>query len=363
MKKRKLLTIKVVPGMTVADDVYTEDNQLIVSSNTVLTTRVIARLKFYSIYEISIYDTEQNNNVKIFSNQDEKKGYLDKVRDTNEFKQFSKVFLSTVDSVKKSLSVIVKKNEPVRVEELVQEMENLIKESRNGLHLLDMIHCIRHYDDSTYVHSVNVSLLCHVMGEWLGFSKEDIEVLTISGLLHDIGKLMIPKEILKKPSSLRPDEYAIIQSHTVHGYNILNEKDIDKRIAYAALMHHERCDGSGYPSGDRGPTIEMFAKVVAIADVYDAMTSNRVYREAICPFDVIGIFEEDGITKYEPSFLLPFLESVVQSYMNNTVRLSNKKMGKVIMINKLSLSRPVISMGHSFVDLSKEKNLSIVQIL
>jgi len=201
------------------------------------------------------------------------------------------------------------------------------------------------------------------MGKWLGFSKEDTEVLTLAGLLHDTGKIMMPDNILKKPSRLSVTEYEIIKTHPFQGYNLLKGEDLDERIKNAALMHHERCDGSGYPSRLVSNEIDDFAKIVAIADVYDAMTSARIYRGPLCPFDVIHIFESEGLRKFEPRFLLPFLERIVNTYMNNDILLNNGETGTIIMINRLYLSKPVIKTATGFIDLSAEPDLYIMKIL
>jgi HD-GYP domain-containing protein (c-di-GMP phosphodiesterase class II) len=194
-------------------------------------------------------------------------------------------------------------------------------------------------------------------------SREETRILTQAGLLHDIGKMLIPKDIIKKPARLTEDEFEEIKLHSIKGYQVLKDLNIDIRVKYAALMHHERCDGSGYPNGFKSNQIEDFSKIVAIADVYDAMTSNRTYRNAICPFDVVENFERDGFLKFDPGYLMIFLERIIQSYLHNAVRLSDGREGEVVMINKLSLSRPVIRCGSTFVDLSKEQKLTIEAIL
>jgi HD-GYP domain-containing protein (c-di-GMP phosphodiesterase class II) len=194
-------------------------------------------------------------------------------------------------------------------------------------------------------------------------SKEETRILTQAGLLHDIGKLLIPKHIISKPSKLTEDEFEEIKMHSIKGYQALKDLNLDVRVKYVALMHHEKCDGSGYPNGFKANQIEGFSKIVAIADVYDAMTSNRTYRQAICPFDVVENFERDGFLKYDPGYLMIFLERIVQSYLHNVVRLSDGREGEVVMINKLSLSRPVVRCGNTFIDLSKEPKLSIESVL
>ena len=129
------------------------------------------------------------------------------------------------------------------------------------------------------------------------------------------------------------------------------------------MRHHERCDGSGYPGGFRGDQIEEFARIVAIADTYDAMTSERVYRAAICPFEVIHMFEREGLSKYDARFLIPFLEKAVQAYINTKVLLSNGMTGRVIMINRKDLARPVVKVKDEFIDLSYDTSIKIKEVL
>ena len=128
-------------------------------------------------------------------------------------------------------------------------------------------------------------------------------------------------------------------------------------------MHHEKCDGSGYPLGMVDNQIDWVAQIITIADIYEAMTSNRVYRGAISPFSVINMFEEDGLRKYNPKFLLTFLEHVVNSYMNCKVKLSNGVEGDIVYINKVSLSKPLIKTNNEYIDLSKKSDIKILSIL
>ena len=140
-------------------------------------------------------------------------------------------------------------------------------------------------------------------------------------------------------------------------------------------MHHEKCDGSGYPYGLAKDEIDKFAKIVTIADIFDAMTSERVYRKAMCPFSVIKSFEDEGIQKYEIKYILTFLENVANSYLNHRVTLTNGMEGDVIFINRDNYSRPVIrTTSDEIIDLQneyyqgimnlrKQKNVSIETII
>lgn len=365
---RRILTINAKSGMVVASDVYTEQGQLVIPEGTVLDNEIIDRIKSYSVFDLFIreekreisYDIEDLDRM-IFDDEGDSTGYYDRIRATEEFYRFEAQFVESVKSVEDSINKIVKMNNPVCVEELLSTVKKITDQFKPDVTLFDMIHCIEDYDDSTYVHSLNVALICRVMGEWLKLSPEDIDVLTVAGLLHDIGKVMVPQDIIKKPGKLTTTEYAMVQTHTIHGYNVLKEQPIDERIKYTALMHHERCDGKGYPNKHKQDEIEFFARIVAIADVYDAMTSNRVYRAAICPFKVISAFEE-SVDLYDPKCLFVFLEKIAHSYVNNEVVLNDSLEGTVVMINKYALGKPGVLVGGAYIDLSRQNKLKITAI-
>ena len=287
-------------------------------------------------------------------------GYI-RTQDTEEFKVFNKVYLDSIDSLKDTFNNVVMKNEEIDKDAILEDVQNVVSKSRNSIHIIDMLQCMRGYNDVTYVHSMNVALLSNMIGRIIypDIKDEELDVLTLAGLLHDIGKMMIPDEIINKKGRLTESEYNIVKTHVLHGNNILKNLNLDPRIAEVAMRHHERCDGSGYPGGYRREQTEPFARIVAIADTYDAMTSDRVYRPAICPFDVIHMFEREGIIKYDTEYLLPFLEKAVQAYINADVKLTTDEIGRVIMINQNRFSRPVVKVGNEFYDLSEKENANI----
>lgn len=357
MEAIRIRTDQAIAGMVVTSDVYSDNNQLIIARGTTLDDRMITKLRFYNIY--GLYVSPPDTNIEVLKEE----SYIESLRSSEDFKKFNRTYVKMVDHVQENFGEVIRGESDFNVDRLLDDTYKLIEEGRNGIHLFEMLHGIREYDDISYVHSLNVSLICNIFASWLKFDKEETKILTLAGLLHDIGKMLVPKEILTKAAKLSEDEYEVVKTHSFKGYQALKDAPIDVRVKYAALMHHERCDGSGYPNGFKGDQIEDFAKIVAIADVYDAMTSNRRYRQAICPFDVVENFERDGFLKYDPKFLMIFLERIVESYLHTIVRLNDGQEGEVVLINKLSLARPVIRVGSHFVDLSREHNLMIEAII
>lgn len=380
MAAKRILTSRATQNMIVADDVYTSDDKLVIPEGTVLTEDIIDSLKEYGVFAIRIKVDEDGNNAaaeneKVMpagdevlneqrqeiknSAEQEQESFLKQVKESKELEVFHSAFVDSVDNLKNVFSKVVMHNEQIDGESILSDVENVVSKGRNSIHILDMLQCMRGYDDVTYVHSVNVALLSNMIGRivYPDISDEELKVLTLAGLLHDIGKMMVPDNIIQKKGRLTLPEYNLVKTHVLFGNNILKGIDnLDPRIAEVAMRHHERCDGTGYPGGYKREQIEPFARIVAIADTYDAMTSDRAYRAAICPFDVIEMFEREGIVKYDVEFLLPFLEKAVQAYMNTNVRLSTNQIGKVIMINKNEFSKPVVQVGDEFYDLSKETN-------
>lgn len=407
MKRIRILTSQATPGMIISDDVYTTANQLIIPAGTTISNKVITRLKFYSIHQITVTvedDVEVPEAVEVPETSDgataaaapaaptpptpsspqpkpfvpptvsarpapssfrrETQMYSEKVKNTQEFKNFSSRVEYSTDHLRRQVLDIVKNNVPIAEDELLADISDILKNARNGMHVFDMLHSMRDFDDEIYLHSVNVALISNVLGRWMNFTERELDTLTLCGLLHDIGKLLIPPEIIKKSTALNDTEHETLMTHPLRGYNILRGQKANIHVQMSAMMHHERCDGSGYPLGIKGDQIDRFAKIVMVADVYEAMTAARLYRGPLCPFEVISIFESEGLAKFDTRTVMTFLEHVNQTYLNNNVRLSDQSEGVIIMMNRTNLSRPVIQVGTDrFVDLSREHDLYIEAIL
>lgn len=357
-KNIKIYNLK--ENMYIAEDIYVK-KFLIVPSYTKVTNRLIAKLRMYGIEEVSIYEEKEISERKEKLNAQTNLNI--KIENSKMFKKFQHSYHHSVDKVEFQFNDIVLKSKKIEPEVLLSQVETILSNGFNDYRMLEMIQCMKGYDDSTFSHCINVALICTILGKWLKLSNEDNNILALCGLLHDIGKLEIPSDIIKKPSKLTNKEFEIIKTHPIKGFHILADQSLDNRVKLACLQHHEKCNGSGYPLRLKRERISEFSKIVTIADVYEAMTARRVYREPLCPFEVIRIFEKEGYEKYETKYLLVFLENIVNTYINNPVLLSDGRVGEVVMVNKLDLANPLVRLEEGFIDLSKEPNIKIEKII
>lgn len=338
------------PGMIIEKDIYTTTNQLIICKNTIATENIIRRLKYFDIKNVDICD-EKNSVTKEES-----------------FKIFKEDYNKIENSISNMLNGLIKKEYSEKeISNIVEETVKLYNTQSSALVLIKMIQQLEN-DNIIFAHSLNVGILGMIIAKWSGFSEKECKFILQCGLFHDVGKLLIPKRILDKNSKLTINEFAEMKSHTVEGYNLLKSLDVDEQIANVALLHHERIDGTGYPLQLKNKQIDKFSnisKIIAIADVYDGMTSKRAYRDAICPFLVFGKFEKEGINLFDPSYLMTFLKNIINTYINDEVLLSDGRKGKIVMVNNTSLGRPVIQSNGEFIDLAKyrENELAITKIL
>ena len=359
---KRLSITQLVPGMTVAEDVYDLNHELLIQKGTVLTDKLITKLDLYGILTIFAEDIIQPMQPAEDST-DTEISYSERIKSSQEFQLFKTDFENDVELFRENMNLVIQKNTSLDVNTLLKNTMAIVANHSGSISILDMLQNMREYDDSTYTHSLNVALICNILAGWLKLSDREVELATACGLFHDIGKLLIPYSIISKPGKLSEEEFATIKKHPTLGYQLLLSQDVDDHVKNAALMHHERSDGSGYPLKLKGNQIDPYARIVAIADVYDAMTANRCYRDGLCPFEVIAIFEKEGLTQFNPKYILTFLDHIANTYINNEVLLSDGSSGKIVLINK-KLTRPTIQLDNgNFVNLESRLDLYVQAII
>lgn len=281
--------------------------------------------------------------------------YSQAIKQSPEFMNFQVDFAVCLNELKDYFNAIVTGNFKAP-DPLLEKINAMIRPGQTTIDFFDMIHNLRSVDDSVYAHCLNVALISRTIGKWLKMPADELETVTLAGLLHDIGKTLIPDELLNKQEKLTDEEYDLLCQHSKLGYDLLRPLPLNSHVKKSALMHHERCDGSGYPGKCTTDAIDDYAQIIAIADVYDAMTAARTYRAPLCPFQVIAEFEKDGLQKYKPKFILTFLEHIASTYQNNHVLLSDGRAANIVLLNRNHLSRPLVQLDNGeCIDLARSE--------
>ena len=281
--------------------------------------------------------------------------YSQAIKQSPEFMSFQVDFAVCLNELRDYFNAIITGNFKAP-DLLLEKVAAIIRPGQTTIDFFDMLHNLRSFDDSVYAHCLNVALISRMIGKWLKIPAEDLETLTLAGLLHDIVKTLIPDDFLNQQEKLTDEEYDLLCQHSKLGYDLLMPLPLDSHVKKAALMHHERCDGSGYPNKCTTDDIDDYANIIAIADVYDAMTAARTYRAPLCPFQVIAEFEKDGLQKYKPKFILTFLEHIASTYQNNHVLLSDGRAANIVLLNRNHLSRPLVQLENGeCIDLARSE--------
>ncbi len=343
--------IGLTPGAVVAEDVLDHRGNVIIKKNTTLDKYLIQKLNIAKITCVNIKEPE-----------DYQTTYFEKIKVSKTFNQFYELYSKNFFELKNLMEQFLRTGTPIdsdRLYEIVDDITSPFKHSK--ITILDMLSVLETSEaDFLYTHSINVALICNYTAKWFKLEGKDLRALVLCGFYYDIGKFKIPQEILLKQGRLTEEEFETIKSHTSIGYQMLQPFNIDERIKHAAIMHHERIDGTGYPQGLVDDKIVPFAKIIALLDSYEAMTSYRSYRAPLCPFTVIEIFEKDGYGKYDTGYYMTFLERMVEEYIGKEVQLNDGTICDVVLINKQKYSRPMVrSTDGKYIDLAVQKNLSI----
>lgn len=331
-------------GMKLAESVFNNYGAVIIAENTVLDEDMVERLNRLDITKVKVYLEEE-------SDTDKPEPKL--VKEYN-------VSVESVKNVIKDIS----EGKDLDLEKVEKVADNLLDKFHENKNVFSCIKQIRTADEYTYNHCVNVSLLAMMIGNWLKMSEDDVKNLVYAGLLHDIGKSKVDINILNKPGRLTDEEYAEMKKHVVYGQEILKTlPDINKDVFMGVIMHHEREDGSGYMLGAKGNQIHRFGKIIAVADVYDAMTSNRVYRPKQNPFDVFEHIRVSSYSSLDTEIALTFLQHIASYYIGDTCKLSSGETGEILQINPRNICKPLVRIDNAYVDLADEADLKIVEIL
>ncbi|SCX79362.1 HD-GYP domain-containing protein [Alkaliphilus peptidifermentans] len=278
-----------------------------------------------------------------------------------EVESFRSNFMDVQKNLQNDFQSIVK-GESIKEDGMKKNIMKSLSVFNGRLNIFQLIEKIKDYDDITYAHSQNVTLISYALGKWLNLTEDKLQNLTLSALLTDVGKIQVPVELLNKKEQLTYDEKLECQKHVVYSHELIKKYDfINEEVKKAVLFHHERMDGSGYPMGLTGDKIPLFARLIAIADVYNALTSERPYRPKMTPFNAIKIMEQEYLDKLDAEILYIFLHRIGNCFIGQNVKLSNGNEGRIVFVPKQNIHRPIIKLSNSdlVIDLGASENKDI----
>ncbi len=351
VRTKKLIYVhELIPGMIAAKEIMA-NGIVLIGNGYAITEYAINRLKeSYIPNKIEVYweDNREHNN------EDRYEKTVEEVQQSfNEIAFDIKKVFDTMDSLKLS-----------GIEEVRKFAARIQDELLNVSAVIKNIVLYGSGRDVVYRHGVNVAALSTILGKWIGLDGAQLNLLTYAAILHDFGKIKIDKHILDKPNSLTSREFKEIKAHPSIGYKYVKQIPfLDKSVSYGVLMHHERLDGSGYPLGLKEDKIHKFAKIIAIADVFDAVNSNRIYKGSIGPFEALEIINKESLGKLDYEYCNIFLNHIANYYIGESVLLNVNKTCKIVQIDLNNLTKPLLMDDSGFIDLKYHKEFYVKELV
>ncbi|MCQ6276555.1 HD-GYP domain-containing protein [Bacillus sp. V3B] len=352
---RLVATSSVEVGTKLGKVIYNEKGKVLVNKGVTLDGRMLKRLIQLGITYIYIEDKKTAD-------------IIFKEPISTPLKQ--EAMTTIIDTFNKIQSEPISSRSFV-LEKSVKEFKAIIQYVMSELHetpeLMSILSDVCIHDTYIFTHSLNVTLYSLAVGIELKLPSRQLEEIGIGAIMHDIGKVAIPKEILLKPGKLTDEEFTVIKTHATEGFDLLrNTHTVPLLVAHCAFQHHERLDGSGYPRGIRESDIHDYAKIIAVADVFDAVTSNRVYRPAMLPHEGLEMLYAGVERQFHTNIVEAFHKSVAIYPNGITVELNDGRKGVVVRQNVALSDRPIVRIleenGHEMTpyEINLEKELSVV---
>ncbi len=337
------------PGMTLARTVTGEDFVVILSENTVLTKQNIERLKNLELAVVHIKDEfDLSNNFQQAAAVVKKDSAF-----THDFDRVSKLAYKVFDEL----------NDGQAAKETTAKLAAKILPMADNAASVNYLFDLSHMNTTLALHSERVAIFAGIIAKWMGFNWEEIRSVVTAAFLHDVGKKDFPTEMLGKTvQDLEGDRLQDYKRHCRKGYNILKNVGFEEPIPTIALTHHERMNGEGFPKGLSGEKIHPFARVVAVADAYDNLTSEREGFVKKTPFDAINFFVKEIYSTFDPAVCVPLLTRIKDSLIGSAVTLSNGQKGHIAFYPKDFSALPVVITEDGLeVNMNLKKDFSILQ--
>lgn len=351
----RLVSVRnIQSGMEIAKPIHSDDGKVLLGVGVYLSQRMIDTLKRRNITHIYIKD-EATKDIEVSDD------IPLEVRI-----EASTAIQNTFENLQSDESSFYKHFD-LNVSKLQQVFKNLMKEIKSTNNAMNLLTNVYVHDNYTFSHSTNVTIYVLAMAIKLGYNEKKLNEIGMGSMLHDIGKILIPKEILNKQGKLTNEEYDIVKQHPTFGFELLRKQhEVSLLSAHCAFQHHEKLDGTGYPRGLKEEEIHPYGKIMAICDVFDALTSNRSYRDAMLPHTAMEILFAGANTHFDSELIRVFQRSVATYPEGVTVELNTGETGIVVSYQFSAPARPIVRVikdpygnrVHKPYDVDLSKNLS-----
>lgn len=358
---RLLPTTLLNPGMIIARPVYNSKRQILLSAGTVLTSTFIKKLIRLGVPRIYVEDG-------LFPDVEIEDVILDETRIK------AKTMIKDLIDVVKAEGKITPKRAAILVGDMMGTVYEIVDQLLSNRSLMVNLLDIRTFDEYTFSHSVNVGVLSILTGISLGYNRDRLCQLGLGAIMHDLGKTMIPTEIINKPGPLTSVEFEEVKKHSIYGADLIRKTGWDgAAIPFVALQHHERYNGQGYPNGMKGDEIHEFARIVAVADTYDAITADRVYKKAVLPHEAFEMMAGSGDFLFDYNIIKAFWHNIAAYPIGTIVELSTGEIGVVVETAKGQSLRPTVRLllspdgkyvrGYREISLMESGDVSVVRVI
>lgn len=348
-------------GMKIIDDVHTSLGARLMPKGRVLLPRDLEILRAFMIQQVTVEDIHNistKETVQLKQVGVQTGGSLSEVASTDLLYQEYDRMLSLLKSAFQSVLA-----SELPIYELRHQLEALIKNLKYYKVLTFTPRNMNEYD-YLYHNAILSALTSYLLAKWHGLPQKDWMQVAFAGLLHDIGNTKIDSAILQNPSLLSGAELEEMRMHTTYGYQLLRKTTaVNEGVRLTALQHHEKMDGTGYPFHLTEEKIHIYARIVAIADIFHAMTLNRSYRKAKSPYLVLEQIKSEAFGKLDPGVVQTFIDKVTQFHNGMRVRLSNDNIGEIVFSDRNHPTRPMVSVKGQIINLIQEKGLHIEEVL
>jgi HD-GYP domain-containing protein (c-di-GMP phosphodiesterase class II) len=350
---------QIKEGSILLEDVVVNHNQVIIRKNTVLTSELIQVLHAYLVKEIEVQIT------KLVSGEEISSAEQGTSSESKIEVSFVSQYLQIVESYKE-MYLNWERGAIIQISKIREGLLPLLEEANRHPFQIFSLHHYSTKEDYMYQHPVAVSLIANLIGRQIGLSKGECIQLAIAGFLIDCGMCKINSSIILKKGALSAGEYEEIKRHPIYSYQMVkNISTLNHESKLAILQHHERMDGSGYPFKVGQNKIHPFSRILAVADSYHAMTSERAYRKKQSPFKVLEEMVQDSFGKFDIQHVQALIKAISNFSIGTKVRLTNNEIGEIVFINPQNPIRPLIKMenNNNFINLLQHLDLYIDEVI